>query len=186
MRALGAQVIDSDELNHRILTRPEVLETLASWWGPAVITVNRDGSRQANRREIAARVFERPEERRRLEALTYPLIDALRRDMITDGNKNPAVKIIVLDSPLLIESSLDRTCDAVVFVETDRAARLARVAETRGWDEQELTRRERWQLSTEQKKARSDYVIRNEGGPSQLQDQVRAVFEQIVRKANPA
>lgn len=186
MAACGALVIDSDELNHSVLTRHEVLDTLVSWWGPAVVTADERGSRQPNRREIAARVFERPEDRRRLEALTYPLIDALRRDMIFRGNKNPAVKIIVLDSPLLFESSLDRTCEAVVFVETDRAARLARVGRTRGWNEQELARRERWQLSPDEKKSRSDYVIRNDGEISQLQDQVRAVVEQIVRKANPA
>lgn len=183
---LGALVIDSDELNHRVLDQPEVRAALVQWWGPDVLVRTADGAERVNRREIAARIFSQPEGRRRLEGLTYPLIAALRQDIISGGNKNPAVTIIVLDSPLLFESSLDRSCDAVVFVAASPEQRLARVVRTRGWDRDELERRERWQLPPDEKQARSTYVIPNEGDLPALRERVRAVFEQIMRNQHAA
>ena len=174
----GALVIASDELNHQILRRPEVARQLAEWWGPDVLQP--DGA--VDRARVAQRVFDEPAERERLERLVYPLIAELREDMIKRGFENPAVTIIVLDSPLLFESNLDRRCDRVVFVETGEDRRRDRLIESRGWNVEELERRARWQLPVAEKRARSDFILRNDGSLADLRRNVTNLYQNLVRR----
>ena len=173
---LGGLLIDSDELNPEVLRRPEVARPLRDWWGDAA--VGADG--RVNRSGVAEVVFGDPAQKQRLESLVHPLIAALREDIITTGIGDPRVTAIILDSPLLLESNLDRMCHAVVFVEAGESQRLRRLHETRGWDMEELRRRERWQLPLPEKRARSRFAISNEGTIGQLRSQVKGVFEQVL------
>jgi dephospho-CoA kinase len=175
-RRLGGLLIDSDELNHQVLRRTEVSRTLREWWGDEILGEN--GA--PDRRRIARIIFGDPEQRRRLESLVHPLIAALREDMIRVGTRDPKVRAIILDSPLLLESNLDGLCDAVVFVEASEPQRLRRLERARGWDVQELRRRERWQMPLAEKRSRSQYVIRNEGTIEQLCSQAEDVFERVL------
>ena len=173
---LGGLLIDADRLNHEVLRQPEVAQTLREWWGDEV--VGPDGV--VDRKRVAELVFNDAEQKRRLESLVHPLIVARKEDMITAGAEDPNVSIIILDSPLLLESNLDRLCQAVVFVEVSESQRLRRLQETRGWDIEESRRRERWQLSLAEKRARSRFSINNEGSIEQLRSQVKDVFEQVL------
>lgn len=173
---LGCLVLDSDRLNHEVLRRREVLAQLREWWGEQVVTA--EGS--PNREQIAALIFTDAGRRQRLQGLVYPLIARLRADKILAANRDPAVKAIILDSPLLFESNLDRECDTVVFVDASLACRLLRLAEGRGWSEEKLRERERWQLPLADKRMRSEFVIDNEGPPERLRPQVIDILEKIV------
>lgn len=173
---LGARVISSDELNRVVLARPDVLAQLRQWWGGVVV----DPAGRPDRSAIARIVFADESERRRLESVTHPLIGELRAAMIRQAVVDSAVRAIILDSPLLLESSLDRQCDAVVFVDSPEDVRLARLQRDRGWDVQQVRSREKWQLPLEEKRRRSDYVVRNVGAPADLREQVAAILERIV------
>jgi len=174
--SLGGLVIDSDRLNHEVQGAAEVLAKFKEWWGPGAVT---EGG-EANRRLIAEIVFSRPEERRRLESLVFPLIARRRRVMIRAGLKDPAVRAIILDSPLLFESKLDRLADRVVFIDAGPEQRLARITRTRGWDAQELDRREAQQAPVAEKKARSQHALPNDGSLEQLRERARALFERLI------
>lgn len=172
----GCCVIASDELNRQVLSRPEVIEELQRWWGPGVL--GPDG--RVDRSQVARIAFGDPAERRRLESLTHPLIAQLRADMIAKAVEDSAVRAIILDSPLLFESSLDRQCDAVVFVDSPEDQRIGRLQRERGWDVKQLRDRERWQLPLEEKRRRSSYVIRNDGPPHDVDVQVLAILDGLT------
>lgn len=176
--AQGGVVIDSDRLSHEILARPEVLAQVAAWWGPEV--AGPDG--RPNRSAIASLVFSDARKKRQLEDLLYPLIAARRSDIIQGAVENPAVKTIILDSPLLFESNLDRLCDFVVFVEADESTRLQRLAQSRGWNEEEMRRRERWQMPLEQKRSRSQFTIDNNGPETRLPAQVAKILADAISR----
>lgn len=95
----------------------------------------------------------------------------------TDRRTTPAV---IVDAPLLFEAGLDKECDAVVFVDTPRDSRLKRVQETRGWDEAELTRREKAQLPLEEKRKRADVVIANDGTLEVLRSRSLDAYRQLL------
>ena len=175
MRLLGGLVIDSDAINREILSRPEIIRTFHQWWGDDVISP--DGG--VNRAHVADVIFRDPAQRQRLESLLHPLILALQEDMISNGLRDPKVDAIILDSPLLFESNLDQRCDTVVFIEVSRPKRLRRLQKARHWDMDEFQRRESSQMPLTEKRARSRFVIHNEGSIEHLRFQVAKVFEQI-------
>jgi dephospho-CoA kinase len=177
----GCAVIDSDALNREVLGDPAIASELRDWWGPRVIAD--DGS--LDRREVAEVIFGDPDERKRLESLTHPLIAERRVAMIAAGLRDPAVRAIILDSPLLFESNLDRQCDSVVFVATNEDRRLMRLQQTRGWDESELRRRAQSQAAPAWKQSRSDFTIRNEGSFDELRTAVVETLTLILAEYSP-
>ncbi|MCK4342115.1 MAG: dephospho-CoA kinase [Phycisphaerae bacterium] len=175
---LGCLVIDSDRMNHEVLRLPEVLQTLRDWWGEDLV----DEAGEPNRERLAEIVFDAPEQKRRLEGLVYPLIARRRKAMIIAVEDNSAHKAIVIDSPLLFESNLDRECSTVVFVDASAARRMRRLRESRGWDAEELRRRERWQITLDEKRSRAEFVVHNDGLAEQIGSQVAGILQKIMAR----
>ena len=161
----GCLVIDSDAQAAEAFARPEVLAAVRQWWGDTAFLP--DG--RPDRRAIARRVFAAPEDRRRLEQLIHPVVARLRDEKMAAAARLPPPSrpvAIVWDTPLLFEAGLAAQCDAVVFVDAQAAERLARVRDTRGWDEAELARRENSQWPLDNKRALSHHVVTNAGRPA--------------------
>ncbi len=173
----GCVVVDSDAAVRELLTTDKVRDELVRWWGPGV--VGADG--RLDRSSIARIVFADEAERRRLEAYIHPLLKPGRDRAIQEAARTGAPGV-VLDAPLLFEAGLDRECDAVIFVDADRAQRLARVGASRGWNEQELARREKSQLPLEDKSRRADYLVDNSGDRATLAETVAGVFSKIMEQ----
>ncbi len=174
---LGAVVINADDQVRRVYERHDVRTTIHQWWGDAAFLP--DGG--INRKAIAARVFTDTAQRTRLEGLIHPLVHEDRRQIMEAASSDPAVTGFVWDTPLLVETGLHKACDAVVFVDSPREVRLERV-KRRGWDETELTRREKSQLPLDTKRKISDYVLSNAADAASARRQVRTLFPTIIAK----
>ncbi len=171
---LGCVVADADAIARQTLRDPEVRDTLVGWWGDDVL----DADGEIDRAAVASIAFGDPQERRRLEALVHPRVEARRRELFDAAP--PEVPALVIDAPLLFEAGLDAECDAVIFVDADEAVRRQRVAGSRGWEAAQLDRREESQLPLDQKRERADYVLRNNGELSDLTASVRRLLRTIV------
>jgi dephospho-CoA kinase len=174
--SLGCTVIDADALAHQALAEPGVQAGLRAWWGEGVF--NPDGS--VNRKAVGERVFSDEAARQRLNALVHPRVMARRDVLMREALADVSVKAIVWDTPLLFETGLDRECDALVFVNALLEQRLRRVSTTRGWDEPELTRREKMQLPLDKKREKADYCVENSGEVNASLNQVQRVLSQIL------
>ncbi len=157
------------------LRDPAIREKIVSWWGPGVL----DESGEIDRHVIAGIVFSSAPQRRRLESLVHPWIETRRRALFEQAP--PDARALVIDAPLLFEAGLDEECDAVLFVDTDRDRRVARLTGSRGWNEAELTKREKSQLSLDDKRARADYFVINNGDLDELSEQVRRILNELTR-----
>lgn len=175
LAGLGCVVCNSDDLGRQALRDPAIRTKLVGWWGSGVL----DEAGEIDRAAVAAIVFRRPQERRRLELLVHPWIEARRKALFAAAPADACA--LVIDAPLLFEAGLDAECDAVIFVDADRGTRLARVADERGWDEQALGRREDSQLPLDEKRARSDYVVSNNGDLRALSEQVHRTLNEIIQ-----
>ncbi|MHC4414251.1 MAG: dephospho-CoA kinase [Planctomycetota bacterium] len=172
---LGCVVARADEMARDALRDPAIRDTLLRWWGRGVL----DDAGDIDRAAVARIVFTRPRDRKRLESLVHPWVEAQRRALFREA---PAgTRALVIDAPLLFEAGLGEACDAVIFVVADRTTRLARLAATRSWNEQDLSKREESQLPLDEKRARSDYVITNNGDLEALTEQVRRTLGEIVQ-----
>ena len=176
MTELGAGVVASDQLGHMEINSPDVKEIITRWWGEGITEAN--GS--VNRGKVASIVFGDPSQRHRLEALLHPRIAVRRADMMAELDQQPRIKLIVIDSPLLYEADLDLMCDAVLFVDADRASRIQRSEKARGWPEGELIRREKSQQPLDMKRARADYICENNSTLVDLRKQVEQIVTQIL------
>ena len=168
---LGCLVIDSDAAVRRGYEDAGIRETLKGWWGQSVFQA--DG--RVNRSAIAQKVFADGKERQRLEELMHQWVDAERqRAMVT---ASPQTIAFIWDSPLLIETGLNRKCDAVIYVDTPLEERIRRVKAQRGWDQPEIAQREKLQLPLDRKREISDYVVVNGDDATDLRNQAcGAVF----------
>lgn len=171
---LGCVVSDSDAQARAALDEPGVRDQLVTWWGKQILGA--DG--RIERSKVAKIVFDRPRDRKRLEGVIHPRV-RIARQVSLDRAEQSGAPAMVIDAPLLFEAGVDQECDVVIFVDAPLSQRLARVRESRGWDEAELTRRESAQMSLEEKKARSGYVVVNDGDLAALRDRVLEVFERI-------
>lgn len=175
--ALGCLVIDSDAEVRLLLARDEVKREIVSWWGGGVL----NGAGEVDRGAVARIVFTDPVQRERLEGLLHPMLRT-NREAMKRRARDAGAPALILDAPLLFEAGLDRECDAIVFVDAPREVRLARVREGRGWSEEELDRREKSQLPLEEKRSRSDYVLRNDRGHDSLSGEVARLLTQMLTR----
>jgi dephospho-CoA kinase len=179
---LGAHVIDADRLGHEALRQPDLLGEVVNRWGPEVL--NAAGA--IDRRKLAGRVFADPAERAALEGMVFPWIFRRLQEALIRAEADPAVRAVVLDVALLLETGWDRVCDVLVFVDAPHAERLRRVQEKRGWTDADLAAREQAQWPIDKKRARADIVIDNAGDPARTRAQVeRCLAEACARIPRP-
>jgi dephospho-CoA kinase len=173
---LGCAVSSSDRQAKEALDRDDVRTAIVSRFGADIL----DDAGKVDRRALAEFVFEDAEARRMLESITHPIVGQIRhaeRDAAVKAGK----RAFVIDAPLLFEAGVDRECDVVIFVDAPEDVRLARVAETRGWDAAEVDRRRRAQIPLQEKRDRSDHVLSNDADEAELRRRLQALLERIER-----
>ena len=176
LRACGCEVCVSDHVARRVLEQPEIRAAIVSRVGSALL--GPDGS--IDRAALGRAIFADEAVRRDIERIMHPRIEAARR--LQFAQAPVSTRAFVIDAPLLLEVGLDRECDAVIFVDAPHALRAHRVTSTRGWNADELDRRERAQLSLETKRARSTDVIVNDCEPDELTRRVEEVLGAIIAR----
>lgn len=165
----GAVVLDADALARAALDRPEVAATIARSFGRGVLAPGGGVDREA----LARAVFADSERLSQLESIVHPLVRAQLDAALEQALREGASPAVVLDVPLLLESSpLARRCDLLLFVESDAADRRRRASGSRGWAPGELARREARQLALPEKRGRADVVLVNDGTEAQLRERV--------------
>ncbi len=175
---LGCAVIDADQLNHEVLTNPEIVHRIEQWWGSEVLRA--DGLID---REVVGRiVFADENELRKLTNLVHPLIADREQAQMAKFLEDPSVRAVVLDVPLLFETGQDKWCDKIVFVQASGDVRQGRVAKKHGWDKERLKKVEKFQMPLDSKAKRADYVIANNSTIPSLETEVAQVLSQILTK----
>jgi dephospho-CoA kinase len=178
--ALGAPIIDADALS-RAATEPgsEGLQRVVERFGSAVLS--EDGT--LDRAALRAAVFADEDERHALEVILHPEIERLRVER--EHALHDAGAGIVVDAiPLLYEVGMEDAFDLVVLVDAPAGERLRRLVEQRGLPEEEARRMIEAQMASEQKRARADIVIENDGTLDELKEHARTTWQEIQRRAS--
>jgi dephospho-CoA kinase len=176
LASLGCAVIDADQLARLAMAQQGVRDQIAGWWGGDVLDVQD----RLNRAQIAEIVFNDPVKLAQLEALIHPMVHDQRRALTSQAMDDSAVKAVVEDCPLLLETGIDKQCDVLIYVDCPLATRQDRVKEHRGWTAKDLARREKQQVPLDIKRQRADYVIDNDADEAHCLTQTRRVLSQII------
>jgi dephospho-CoA kinase len=90
-------------------------------------------------------------------------------------------EVVVLDIPLLVEGNREGYA-GIIVVDTDPEVALRRLVEHRGFTEQDARARMANQASREERLARADVVVRNDGTLDDLRAEVDRAWEWIEAK----
>ncbi len=122
-----------------------------------------------DRRRMARRIFADPAARARLEAIIHPAV----RNRMQEERERLAAEghtLAVYDVPLLFEVGIDRRVDLTVLVYAPRQVALERLMARDGISRADAEARLAAQLSIEEKRARADVVVLNDGTAEALRD----------------
>jgi len=80
-------------------------------------------------------------------------------------------------SAIRLETGWNQVCDRLLYVHAPREVRLHRLAEKRGWNEEEVRARESAQLPLAEKISRADVVLDNSGPAEETARQVDSLLQ---------
>jgi dephospho-CoA kinase len=171
----GGYVISGDQLGHEALRQVDIRTRVVERWGRGIL----DADGNVNRRRLGEKVFADREERKALEALSFPYIERRIREEIGAARRNPNVAFIVLDAAVMLEAGWNKYCDVLVYVDTPRPLRLERLT-ARGLSEKEVTARESAQWPESDKAKHARIVVNNSGPCEQLARQIQELVKNLA------
>lgn len=175
----GAEWINADLIARECLNSVDVIAKLTDRFGADVLL----DSGQVNRAKIAECVFgDEPHHKAALhdlESFVHPETRIMIHQRIVAAARSRC-QIALLDVPLLFESQWDLVCDAIWCVDASVAVRQIRAAQ-RGWDDDELAKRESHQIPIETKIRLSNSVMRNDSTLEALRQNLRLRWDLLVR-----
>jgi dephospho-CoA kinase len=174
IRDRGVPVVDTDELARRLVQPGEpALAEIQNAFGQKIIAA--DGT--LRRGELARMVFADPAVREKLEAILHPRIRASWLAQVGTWRKedHPLAVVVI---PLLFETQAESHFDKIICMACSAVAQHERLR-ARGWDEEQIRRRNAAQWPVADKIARANFVVWTEGTPAVLAQQ----WEKILKKA---
>jgi dephospho-CoA kinase len=165
---LGAATLSSDAVVHELLDSEPLLGRLFERWGPEVVS---DGT--VARAKIGEIVFADPEQLTWLEQQIHPLVGERIGTWLAQLPEG--TEIAVIEVPLLFESGMESVFDTTVSIVTEDEVRRRRAA-ARG--HALVDEREARQLAQDEKAARAEHAIANDGS---VEDLERALSGLIAR-----
>jgi dephospho-CoA kinase len=170
--ALGAVVIDSDQLARDVIERgSDGFDQVIDRFGDGIL---KDG--EIDRTALARVVFTDADARRDLEEIIHPRVRARSEEIVTRAGTNA---IVINQIPLLFETKGADRFDLVITIEASEELRIER-ASTRGLKEYEVRQRMANQASEEDRRSIADIVIVNDGSAAVLLTEVERVWNEVL------
>lgn len=171
---LGAATISSDAVVHELLGDEGLRDRLVERWGAEVAPGG-----EVDRDRVSQIVFERPEELTWLEGVLHPLVGRRIADWLP--TLPAGTELAVVEVPLLFEAAMEDVFDATVAVVASEDVRADRAADRGHALVEERAAR---QLSQEEKAARADHVVRNDGSLEELEARLAELLAELGRTAS--
>lgn len=174
LTVLGAVVIDSDAIA-REAVEPGTpgFDAVVETFGRGIVAA--DGG--LDRAALAAIVFADPDRRAALEAIVHP--EVVRRVGEIVAAHADTDDVVVLDSPLLIETGRHRDVEMVIVVSAEPETQIGRLV-ARGMDETDARARLAAQMPLAEKAEVADVVLDNEGTLEELEGQVDRLWSDLT------
>jgi dephospho-CoA kinase len=173
---LGAVLIDGDALAREVVARGTPgLARVVEEFGSHLLTPEGDLDRAA----LGRIVFADEAARRRLEAITHPLIFERYAELEAAA---PPGTLVVHDIPLLAEAGPERaaTFDEVIVVDAPHELQVERMMRERGWTREEAESRIAAQATRDDRLGIATYVIENAGTLDELRARVEEIYSELT------
>ena len=176
LRSKGAAVIDADTVAHDITDNNlDCIYDLVSHFSCLIL----DEKGKINRKALGKKVFSDPKELAMLNKIVFPyILEAIEHEVL--GNIAKGAENVVIDGATVIESGCGKMCDVLVSVVAEEETRLTRIIKRDGITKSDAEKRVRAQKPEEFYTENSDYVIRNDSTPAELERRVNSVLKNML------
>ena len=175
---LGVPVLDTDQIARDVVAPGSpALGQLVAEFGPEIL----DGNGRLDRAHMRERVFDDPEQRRKLEAITHPAIRAELARRSAEAGGDYQIHVI----PLLVETGRADAYDRVLVVDCPEEAQLQRLQARDGSSREQAEEILAAQVSREERLDAAHDVIENTGTLADLQRFVQTLhrnYELLAQK----
>ena len=176
---LGAQIVDADAIAHE-LYRPgeEVYQELVNHFGQEIIKVSGD----LDRARLASIVFDggRVEE---LNKIVHPAVIKRQEQWMREVGEKDPYAVAMVEAALIFEAGVKERFDKIIVVTCNAAQKISRFAQRTGMPEAlaraDVERRNKAQISDEEKARRADYVIDNSASQDETGHQVHRIYAEL-------
>ena len=174
---LGAHVIDADKLGHAAyLPGTDAHRQVIDTFGEQVRAA--DGT--IDRKALGAEVFGKPEALAQLTAIVWPEIRRLAEAEIDTTRQARPDTVFVLEAAVLLEAGWDDLVDEVWVVTVERDVAITRATARDGVERAAIEKRIDAQLSNDERRARADRVLSNNGDEAELRRQLDDAWHQLM------
>ncbi len=176
----GVPVVDADDVGHMLYEAGgKAVKFVKREFGPDFIDSDGSVARDMLREEV----FKDQRVRKRLEAITHPLI---RKECLTQMNRATGIYGILV-APLMFESEfITESLERVLVIDCDEKVQLAHGLSRGRFTEEQLRRAMKAQMGREGRLKRADDVIVNDGDYAQLAAAVDRMHEGYLERFNKA
>lgn len=173
-REAGAEIVDADRIARGLLARDAASRReIVRAFGRGILG---SGGR-IDRRLLGRRVFGDGRLRKKLNAILHPRIIRRIKEKVLRSKKC----VVVIDAPLLFETGLEKSVDAVIVVTASRETQARRYMARTGLSRGETLSRIASQLPLTEKIRSADFIINNNGTLKQTKEQVESIRRSVWR-----
>ncbi|NRA20846.1 MAG: dephospho-CoA kinase [Oceanospirillaceae bacterium] len=174
---LGVKVVDADSVAREVVTLGSPgLNAIVAEFGREILLQNSELNRAALR-EI---IFNDPEKKHWLESLLHPLIRQRILELLNSNNEHSAYSI--LSSPLLLETDQQQLTDLVLVIDLNYQTQLNRAMHRDNNSRQQIEKIMANQLNGEQRNAKADIILNNDGTLSDLAEKINSIHQRLTKK----
>ncbi len=170
-------VMDMDQYAKGVTAKGSpALDEIAEVFGSDMIT--EDG--ELDRKRMASVVFSDAEAKNKLERIVTDRVYEMTVEEIERYRTSGKYDIIFMDAPILFETGSEKLTDFVWFVTARKEIRIRRVMERDGVSAEDVEARMASQMPEEVKAGRSDEIIDNSGGITELTGKIGELLEKYA------
>ncbi|RAR75441.1 dephospho-CoA kinase [Flavobacterium aciduliphilum] len=155
LQSKGVPVYISDVEAKKVMEQPEIISKIAVVFGNDIL----NSDRTINRDKLAALVFKDSEQLKKLNSIVHPAVKKHFKNWVLEHKNAP---FIFKETAILFESGGYKDCDMIVTVTAPTENRIERVLKRDNTTRDKIIQRMNNQLSDEERKERSQFVINNE------------------------
>lgn len=177
----GFPVIDLDVISHEVIEFPSVVEKIVQNFGREVLDEDEVGNCTISREKLGKIIFADKEKRLALNSIMHPEILKVMHKKILEC-KSEKNKIIFVEVQLLFEVQWEKEFDYILLVAAKRDMQVSRVLERDKRSEEEAWNIINSQMSLDEKREKSDFVIENDGNMDDLNKKVDKFLKSLEQQ----
>lgn len=178
--ALGAKIIDADQIGHELLYRPlPAYEEIVRRFGKKIL----DASGEIDRKRLGATVFGDDAKLRELNAILHPRIIERVEELARRYQAENPRAVIIVDAALIFEAGIGGHFSKTIVAWCRPEQQIDRLMTKVELSREEAEKRIAAQMPADEKRRRAEYVIDCSGDLKSTRAQVEALFPKLKELA---